>query len=63
MKTYMSIVDINTTSVEMIADQANITYEEAEKYVVEVMVPQIEESIQMAFEEAHDMLYRAEEEN
>ena len=50
-KTYLN-VKIEDDSVEYLADETGVSFEEAEKYVEEVIVPQIEDAVQIAFEEA-----------
>lgn len=61
-KTYLNIEPINAESVQYIAEQANVPFEVAEKYVEEELILLIEESIERAFEEAIDELYVEEEE-
>ena len=51
MKTYLE-VKIDKDSVEYLAEEAGVSFEDAEKYVEEVIVPEIEEAVQIAFEEA-----------
>lgn len=55
-KTYLHIEPVSVESVEYIAEQANVPFEEAEKYVEEKLIFLIEESIERAFEEAIDEL-------
>ena len=54
-KIYLQVT-VDKESVSYLADEAGVTYEEAEKYVEENLVPALEESVQREFEYAQDEL-------